>query len=335
MQLASSARIPDGFMAAMRLGGEKPHQGLPDPNPGLYQGPTVCNSTTALGLQAAAVLNRIGSCSTGKERDTESGNDYFGARYYSSAMGRFMSPDWAAKASPVPYATFGDPQSLNLYAYMRNNPLGGADPDGHCDISCQFSIVMGIVHGIQRDGSVGAYAKNVGTGILKGAGSTIVNTANLVAAGPNPGAIAAAVLSPGPAALQPSNTTQAQASFATQVLLPAAAGPVLGAAGEAESVGAGTTSLFRAVDATELESIQGTGQFLPSPSGTEYKGFFNTAEGAQSFSNLQSSSGGSPTTVVGATAPTDLVNSSPVHQAAQEAPGVLIKNENLPQVKPQ
>ena len=34
---------------------------------------------------------------TGKERDTESGNDYFGARYYSSAMGRFMSPDWAGR----------------------------------------------------------------------------------------------------------------------------------------------------------------------------------------------------------------------------------------------
>jgi RHS repeat-associated protein len=35
--------------------------------------------------------------STGKERDSESGNDYFGARYYASTMGRFMSPDWAAK----------------------------------------------------------------------------------------------------------------------------------------------------------------------------------------------------------------------------------------------
>jgi RHS repeat-associated protein len=132
MQLASSARIPDGFMAAMRLGGEKPHQGLPGRNPALYQGPTVCNSTTALGLQTAAVLNRIGSCSTGKERDTESGNDYFFARYYSSAMGRFLSPDWAAKAWPVPYAKLDDPQTLNLYGYLRNNPLGGVDADGHC-----------------------------------------------------------------------------------------------------------------------------------------------------------------------------------------------------------
>ncbi len=30
---------------------------------------------------------------TGKERDAESGLDYFGARYYASSMGRFMSPD--------------------------------------------------------------------------------------------------------------------------------------------------------------------------------------------------------------------------------------------------
>ena len=69
---------------------------------------------------------------TGKERDTESGNDYFDARYYSSAMGRFMSPDWSAKEDPVPYAQLDDPQSLNLYAYVRNNPLVHVDADGHC-----------------------------------------------------------------------------------------------------------------------------------------------------------------------------------------------------------
>ena len=71
------------------------------------------------------------SISTGKERDTESGNDYFFARYYSSAIGRFLSPDWSAKLDPIPYAKLDNPQSLNLYAYMRNNPLGGVDPDGH------------------------------------------------------------------------------------------------------------------------------------------------------------------------------------------------------------
>jgi RHS repeat-associated protein len=68
---------------------------------------------------------------TGKERDTESGNDYFGARYYSSAMGRFMSPDWSVKEEPVPYAKLDDPQTLNLYSYAGNNPLIRTDADGH------------------------------------------------------------------------------------------------------------------------------------------------------------------------------------------------------------
>jgi len=73
---------------------------------------------------------------TGKERDTESGNDYFEARYYSSAMGRFMSPDWSSKEEPIPYAKLDNPQSLNLYSYVYNNPLSKVDPDGH--LGCGF-----------------------------------------------------------------------------------------------------------------------------------------------------------------------------------------------------
>jgi len=68
---------------------------------------------------------------SGKERDAESGLDDFGARYYSSQYGRFMIPDWAAKATAVPYADFGNPQSLNLYSYVKNNPTTLIDPDGH------------------------------------------------------------------------------------------------------------------------------------------------------------------------------------------------------------
>ncbi len=63
--------------------------------------------------------------STGKERDAESGNDYFGARYYGSSMGRMMSPDDFTKDTHV-----ADPQSWNLYAYARNNPLRYVDPTG-------------------------------------------------------------------------------------------------------------------------------------------------------------------------------------------------------------
>jgi len=131
MQTAFSTRIPDGFMAAMCLEDEKPHRGVPTRKSAPYQGQSVCNSTTALGLQSTAVVNRIGSRSTGKERDTESGNDYFGARYYNSATGRFLSPDWSAKEEPVPYAKLDNPQSLNLYSYVLNNPLSHVDPDGH------------------------------------------------------------------------------------------------------------------------------------------------------------------------------------------------------------
>src|SRR5579864_901081 len=69
---------------------------------------------------------------TGKERDTESGLDMFGARYYASSLGRFTIPDWAAKPTAVPYASFGNPQSLNLYSYVNNNPTTTRDPDGHC-----------------------------------------------------------------------------------------------------------------------------------------------------------------------------------------------------------
>ena len=68
---------------------------------------------------------------TGKERDTESGLDNFGARYFTSGLGRFMTPDWAVRPTAVPYALFGDPQSLNLYTYVRNDPVTRADADGH------------------------------------------------------------------------------------------------------------------------------------------------------------------------------------------------------------
>jgi RHS repeat-associated protein len=68
---------------------------------------------------------------SGKERDSESNLDNFGARYNASNLGRFMTPDGAARPTAVPYAVFGDPQSLNLYGYVRNDPVSRADLDGH------------------------------------------------------------------------------------------------------------------------------------------------------------------------------------------------------------
>ncbi len=66
---------------------------------------------------------------TGKLRDTETNLDYFGARYYSSQLGRW--PDWSDSPEPVPYANLANPRSLNLYSYVLNNPATATDPDGH------------------------------------------------------------------------------------------------------------------------------------------------------------------------------------------------------------
>jgi RHS repeat-associated protein len=66
---------------------------------------------------------------TGKERDVESMEwpmDYFGARYLSAAMGRFVSPDL-----PLIDQHPEDPQSWNLFSYVRNNPLTFTDPTGN------------------------------------------------------------------------------------------------------------------------------------------------------------------------------------------------------------
>jgi RHS repeat-associated protein len=79
--------------------------------------------TSALGYAADAFPLKF----TGKPRDYESGLqlDFFGARYFGSAMGRFTSAD--PKMFP---SAFGDPQSWNKYAYTRNNPLRYVDPNG-------------------------------------------------------------------------------------------------------------------------------------------------------------------------------------------------------------
>ena len=72
----------------------------------------------------------------GKERDSETNNDDFGARYYSSVFGRWTSPDWSSIPAAVPYANLNNPQTLNLYAMARDNPETFADLDGHSyDIS--------------------------------------------------------------------------------------------------------------------------------------------------------------------------------------------------------
>lgn len=91
---------------------------------------TFCETITSLAFGDWQTTS--GSCSdpspmhfTGKERDSESGLDNFGARYDSSQYGRFMTPDPGNMgADPT------NPQSWNMYSYALNNPVSNTDPTG-------------------------------------------------------------------------------------------------------------------------------------------------------------------------------------------------------------
>ncbi len=126
MQTVPQRGSENVFLAANLLPVENSRLGVPSKNPALHLGHEVLNSTTALGLRGWAALNRVRSRDTGKERDAESGLDYFGARYYASTMGRWLSPD----PGGVAFSNPTNPQSWNLYSYVQNNPLGAVDPDG-------------------------------------------------------------------------------------------------------------------------------------------------------------------------------------------------------------
>jgi RHS repeat-associated protein len=72
-----------------------------------------------------------GTCSqhykfTGKERDTETQNDYFPARFLESNLARWLGPD----PGGVNAVHLEDPQTWNMYAYVRNNPATLNDPTG-------------------------------------------------------------------------------------------------------------------------------------------------------------------------------------------------------------
>jgi len=104
--------------------------------------------TSVTGLRSTVVgytvADNLRQKFTQKERDNETGLDYFLARYYSSMQGRFTSPDEFTgspeetgilgsgdpKKQALKYADVTNPQSLNKYEYCSNNALRYIDPNG-------------------------------------------------------------------------------------------------------------------------------------------------------------------------------------------------------------
>jgi hypothetical protein len=100
----------------------------------------------------------------------------------SSNMGRFMSPDFNDIPDSVPYADFDNPQSLNLYSYVRNNPLSSVDPDGHdCVVQSRVddnhesvSVSSGNCDGVKLgSGQSATYVAGTVTGITANGGNSI------------------------------------------------------------------------------------------------------------------------------------------------------------------
>jgi RHS repeat-associated protein len=82
-------------------------------------------NTAGRGPEWGPLGDNVNQKFTGKERDSESGLDYFGTRYYGSALGRYTGPD-----EPFADQRSIDPQSWNLYTHARNNPLKYIDSTG-------------------------------------------------------------------------------------------------------------------------------------------------------------------------------------------------------------
>lgn len=104
---------------------------------GLELNSLVTETTYRTGALGYAVNSGPAQKFTGKERDGETGLDYFGARYFSGAQGRFTSPD-APFADQHPE----NPQSWNLYQYGYNNPLSNIDIDGRSVWSKAVKVVV-------------------------------------------------------------------------------------------------------------------------------------------------------------------------------------------------
>lgn len=125
---------------------------------------------------------------TSKERDVETGLDYFLARYYSSIQGRFTSPDEFKGGpeelfeevdphDPLFYADIAEPQSLNKYHYALNSPLKYVDPDGHqatlTDKLKAGASAVGKTVMNTFEGAVSAWAEDNGVGGTTGPQNTV------------------------------------------------------------------------------------------------------------------------------------------------------------------
>ncbi|MCO5351841.1 MAG: RHS repeat-associated core domain-containing protein [Bryobacteraceae bacterium] len=201
----------------------------------------VSGRATGQGYQTNNYLDPLKPGFTGKDRDGETGLDYFGARYMSAAQGRFTSADPFNPVDELDGAAFDDylanPQYWNKYAYSLNNPLKYKDSDGHLPHAVVGALVGGGVGGALelysqiRSGQDMNWAKvatKTGVGAAVGATAAATFGASLVVQGLSLGVVNTAA---GIADRGLDNDATTQALDQTAILTDAVVGGVAGVAG--------------------------------------------------------------------------------------------------------
>ncbi len=143
--LPAFANIPRTSLVA-----EKPHLGVASFALPSHRAESVANTLIATGFGGCLYDSSTRPCCSGKERDAETGLDYFGARYHSGAQGRFISPDpfnpilefqpkgdepnVVDEARQAFDSYLANPQHWNRYTYGLNNPYAYVDKDGRIPV---------------------------------------------------------------------------------------------------------------------------------------------------------------------------------------------------------
>jgi RHS repeat-associated protein len=285
-----------------------------------------------------------------KERDIETGLDYFGARYHSSAQGRFTSPD--------PLLSSGkslQPQSWNRYSYCLNDPLNYVDPNGliwgkkkTSDTNTEYVWFEGDTVGEGYDTVTEFYVEGMINGNMVGltlnpngprsfwtqlaldldpALSLMTNNSDYFVKGYEIGETRAQFAErsrTGAVDMMPNQAFDVGLFFAG------------GGLGRLNRAGAGaateTTTLYRAVTQPELDDIFATGTYRVAKGQSEGKYFFKAAEDAQDFGSrmFRTRPGEGPYTVTSAEVDRAVIEASSPVRAAGEGSAMFVPKSQLP-----
>jgi RHS repeat-associated protein len=300
---------------------------------------------------------------TQKERDIESDLDFFNARYYSSALGRFTSAD-----------TFGgkltNPQSLNLYSYVMNNPLKWIDPTGHraqdpndpikptedkdengetIYVETDPEIIKVDVPGKRVESGVGQPGFWESMIPIWGSGRAAVDdfqngryvwgTINGAFAISDVFLVKSIVTAPvkviGKTIFKEA-ATETATKTTQRVIVKEALKESDVAVTRLATEGGDFTNLYRTVSPAELDDILKSGNAFRNPPGIEVKYFSSTPEGAASYAQQTFGTGlyQGPYTIVGTQIQTNLIDSSMKVTVDRGIQTVVVPTQHLPALRP-